>query len=50
MLNFQNAIKLSSPEFITIDNFELNVIILTNKYDDSGNTRTLELNFHRNEI
>lgn len=48
MLNFRDTIKLSSLS--SIDNFELNVIILTNKYDDSGNTRTLELNFHRNEI
>lgn len=48
MLNFRDTIKLSSLS--SIDNFELNVIILTNKYDDSGNIRTLELNFHRNEI
>lgn len=48
MLNFRDTIKLSSLS--STDNVELNVIILTNKYDDSGNTRTLELNFHRNEI
>lgn len=48
MLNFRDTIKLRSLS--STDNVELNVIILTNKYDDSGNTRTLELNFHRNEI
>lgn len=48
MLNFRDTIKLSSLS--SADNFELNIIILTNKYDDSGNTGALELNFHRNEI